>query len=540
MNYVSSALTRMSDRNEVSEMRRLLPIASNTAAPCATTCGATAPGKHRIFEVDARFESAGTWSGVEQLIERAYLDLLDQGKQEIVDEHLLELYMVLLKYRDRIHPKYLSLTETATAEERTRFYALDRAYRLVHGLVGMVLQWRRSGPDRSRWIIIVRNFDHAQHLGRRFFVELARRAAATDEIEVVIETRSDWNGTVDRLPGILAVPAAQSIADLRLDPPAPPRMAEVDRETFGQLAAETTDIQFEQIYPTLLADRREADDGLAAARIAIRIFIIYNGHGYYHEARTFVDAILPYFEPLVENDEAKRMHYVSKLNFCLVMTGDATRGLRLVGELAASYLTKPYVLAGMNYILGMHYLRYAEAKDKDVERAERHILLAVDNIHAARDSAESRSYPFKKVFIDNGLAFLRARQGRHQEALELCKSGYDFLTREMGEDRHRLHRSVLQYNIAQVYVMLGRLEDGLEYYRNAISMDPNYSEYYNEAGNILQELGNFNEAIEYYAQAIASCAPYPEVYFNKGVCHARQEELDAALTCFEMSSRTRA
>jgi tetratricopeptide (TPR) repeat protein len=96
-----------------------------------------------------------------------------------------------------------------------------------------------------------------------------------------------------------------------------------------------------------------------------------------------------------------------------------------------------------------------------------------------------------------------------------------------------LHRSVLQYNIAQVYVMLGRLDEGLEYYRNAIQMDPNYSEYHNEIGNILQEQERYQEAIEHYLQAIRRSAPYAEVYFNKAVCHLRLGELEDALACFD-------
>jgi tetratricopeptide (TPR) repeat protein len=159
----------------------------------------------------------------------------------------------------------------------------------------------------------------------------------------------------------------------------------------------------------------------------------------------------------------------------------------------------------------------------------------VSDIEEAKDQLSPAVYAFRKVFIDNGLAFVRARQGRHREALDLCEAGYEFLSNEMGEDRHLLHRSVLQYNIAQVHVMLGRLDEGLEHYRKAMSMDPNYSEYFNEVGNILQEQGHYRPAVQHYQQAIRTSAPYPEVYFNKAVCHARLDELDEALGCFDIS-----
>jgi tetratricopeptide (TPR) repeat protein len=215
----------------------------------------------------------------------------------------------------------------------------------------------------------------------------------------------------------------------------------------------------------------------------------------------------------------------------MVQANDTARALEILEGFAGEHLTKPHVLANMNYILGIHYIRHADTKD--VARAEQHLLLAVDLMRAANDIPESCPNPFQKVFIDNGLALLRARQGRHQEALDLCISGYEFLTREMGEDRHRLHRSVLLYNIAQVYVMIRRFDEGLKYFHKAIEMDPYYSEYHNEIGNLLQELGDYRQAIEHYALAIKYSAPYPEVIFNKAVCHLQLGELEDALGCFD-------
>ena len=102
------------------------------------------------FQLDARFESAGAWSGVAQLIKTAYLELLDIGATNIFEQHDYELHMLLPAYRDRIQPRYLCLTDTTGAGERTRFYAMERAYRQVHGLVGMVLAWKQALRDHDR------------------------------------------------------------------------------------------------------------------------------------------------------------------------------------------------------------------------------------------------------------------------------------------------------------------------------------------------------------------------------------------------------
>ena len=297
--------------------------------------------------------------------------------------------------------------------------------------------------------------------------------------------------------------------------------------------ANADDLVFERHYPALLSHYQAAGEGLAAARVAVRIFIIYSSYGFYHEARHFIGVFLPHFEELVVGDQSLRIHYVSKMNICLVMTDDPEGALWVVDEFAGPHLSRPHLVANMNYILAMHFLRYAQSKN--LERAEKHILIAVEKIEQAKADPNFHEYPFQKVFIDNGLAFLRARQGRHQEALKLCKGGFEFLARELGEERHLLHRSVLQYNIAQVCVMLGRLDEAREHYWQAIGMDPNYSEYYNELGNILQEQEQNQGAVDLYADAIKRSAPYPEVFFNKAVCHLRVGQLEEALADFETS-----
>jgi tetratricopeptide (TPR) repeat protein len=531
MNNMSREGSSVAGAKEV-ELLRLLYAGGNASRPRSSSRHERTLTASRVFELDARFESGGTWAGVDRLVEEAYLSLLKMEKDAIVEEHLFELYMVLLAYRDRIRPKFLCLTDTASPDEKTRFYPLNRAYRIVNGLVGLVLQWKKALPDRSPWVVIVRNFDHAQHLATLFFAELARRSGAEGEIDVIIATRHSCSDFVTRFPRMQVVPAEPWIADLEPEVAALDDTSEVQIKALESPSVDADDVPFERNYAKLLTYYRQHGDMLAAAKTALRILIIYASYGYYHEAKALLPTILPYFDGIVSNDEGRRMHYVSKINICYLMTGDSAAALNAVEELAAGCLTKPNLLADMHYIIGIHYLRYAE--DKDVKRAENHLLRAVELIQA-KNGDDSRRDPFKKVFIDNGLAFLRARQGRHQEALDLCRAGYEFLTKEMGENRHRLHRSVLQYNIAQVYVMLGRLEEGLEYYQKAILMDRNYSEYYNEAGNILQELGRYEEAIDHYLRAIACSAPYPEVFFNKAVCHVRQEELDDALVCFDTS-----
>lgn len=514
-------------------LHRLRPVVSPAANTRPDAPEADEPRAQRVFEVDGRFGSSGVWSGVGPLIENAYLDLLALKAEAIVEQHLYELYLVLPAHRSDIRPKYWCLTDTASPGEQTRLYAVDRAYRTVHGLVGLVLQWKRALPANDQWVVLVRNYDLAQHLATRFFAELARRATPSDRIHVVIETANDWSAATLQPHRVEPAPLGPLKIRSKPDPSMTRDTDEPDTARLEQEIADYDETVFEQKYLRLLACYRRNGDHVATARIALRALTLYNRRGYYHEARQFIDTILPCFDQLVGDDERLRMKNIAQLYSTLVSIGDGTEALSLVHELAVPYLSKPDVVANMNYVLGIYYLRYADSKN--IELAEHYISLSVANIHMAKDSIEVSDYPFRKAFIDNGLAFLRGRQGRHEEAIRLCQAAFESVTRELGENRHSLHRSVLHYNTAQVFVMSGRRLEGLEYYHKAMRMDPYFSEYYNDTGNILQDLGRYDEAIDDYVIAIRYGCPYPEVYFNKALCHARRGESEDALACFATS-----
>ncbi len=265
----------------------------------------------------------------------------------------------------------------------------------------------------------------------------------------------------------------------------------------------------------------------------MRALCLYNHYGYYYEAGSFVDEVLPYLNELVGDDELARWNYIGNMFQGLVTTGKEEPALKLIQQFATPYLTQPALLAKMHYLLAMVYLRYL--KVSDVSLAEKHIMLSVNNILAAKGKIPDAEFAFLTVFINNGLAFVRVRQDRKGEALDLCRSGFAFLTDTLGGDKHQLHRSVLLYNSAQVFMSLGQPDEALHYYNESILMDPYYSEYYNESGNILQRQEHYAEALARYDMAIKYSAPYPEVYFNKGICYSQLGEWEQAIACFSYS-----
>jgi tetratricopeptide (TPR) repeat protein len=479
----------------------------------------------QLHVLDADFSHGGTWAGVATLIEKIYFDLLKRGCTEALEEHNYELHMVLARYRDRIPLKHGSLTDLAKGAERTRNFPLDRAYRIAHGLIDLVIKWRKTEDSDAPCIIVVGNLSQAQHLARRFFLHLARRASERANLAII--TAAEHLSLDLKLTESCLCAVPVSLPFLTEEPGDVIDGLSSDDEAEQCLAQFTTFDAIEINYNKLLSYYRSTGNDYGYARTALAALHACNHLGYYYEASSFIKAVLPHFDRLVGGSEENRWNYVGNLYHSLVVQNAVNEAQQIIDELADPFLTQKALRAKMEYVLGIICLRHRTPPD--ISGAEKHLTSAVDLICSAREDLEPHEYAFLKVFIENGLAFLRVRQGRRDEAIQLCQTGYELLTRELGPEKHKLHRSVLQYNTAQVYTMMGELETALAYYTHAIQMDPNYSEYYNEIANIYQRQERFDEALKYYEKAIKLSAPYPEVYFNRAVCLAREEKWEMAL-----------
>jgi hypothetical protein len=485
------------------------------------------PGRHKaqigaadpIIELDGRFSRGGTWAGIDALVDRAYLGLRAARGTEILYRTNDALHLVLHARRGQLALRNATLTDTSSGGERTRNFPLDRAYRIVHSLVELVIAWQAEVSPTERWTVLVRGFDDAQHLSRRFFEELARRATC---IDVVVEWRDDMR------PAPPGVPAPDWIAALVRTPLATEIVSATERDRLDVLVSGSGFDAFEAHYPPLLAYHRHHGDGEAAARIAVRALSICNHYGFYHEAGSFVDTVLPWFDTIVGDDQEMRWNLVGNIFQGLALIGRQDMAQEIVETLAGMHLTRADLLAKYHYVMAMIHLRYAHRQD--IAEAERHLTLSGDMVRAARSLIDPDDYHFFKVFSDNGLAFLRVRQGRREEALRLCADGFALLTAELGENRHQLHRSVLLYNAAQVFVMLDRLDEARSFYAQAAAMDPNYSEYHNELGNILQRQECYDEALADMDAAVVLDAGSVAARVNRAVAFFRRHDLAAALS----------
>jgi tetratricopeptide (TPR) repeat protein len=280
--------------------------------------------------------------------------------------------------------------------------------------------------------------------------------------------------------------------------------------------------------PTLIRYLKESERPGSACHWEAFLLGQYNHSGFYEDALRFADAVLENLDTIVAGGSVTRWNLVGSIFGCLVAVGEVERAHQVVLDEALPKIFEPAARARVCYILSMLHARFLPQRDP--AKAEHYLFEGLKLVDDPSLTSEDRH--FLRVFLNNGLALVRHRQGRPEEAVALCETGFDDLSENMEDERHRLHRSVLLYNIAQVYTATGQFQKALEYFSATMRMDPHYSEYFNERGNVLLKLGRFEEAMSDYRQAIALSPPYPQVWTNLGQCHRNLGQLEEAVAAY--------
>lgn len=489
----------------------------------AFTAGEEAAGA-AAFCLDVRAAFGGPWAGVRELL-RQLVPQIEAEAPDLVEKHSTELLLVLPTLRPRLKATHDSLTDVAFAEERVRNYPMDRAYRHVHGLVDLVLAWHRRTGYPS-WAIAADGYDACGALGGRFFRELLRRGGRELGLSLVFAGApgafdgATYSGDFSLLtvrPELAATPEPV---------PDPEAMAAKARELEAAFEADPL-LQAERLPEVVYYWLKSATPEKALPWQGYA-FAEFNHLGFYEDAVPYGEVVLPNIDAIVGQTMFGRWNLVGGLANCHLALKKPERALEIVKEEALGKVDNPTDLARVHYVLALTYARFLAKPD--FKSAEEHVKLGLEALEQPGVSDHDRI--FLKVFTLNGLAFIRHRQGHPEEALELCRSGFATLGKELSESEHRLHRSVLLYNTGQVYSAIGSAEEGIHYYTSAIEMDPNYSEYHNERGNLHLELRQLELAVADYHRAIALSGPYWEVWSNLGQAYKLMGQPEEAAVAY--------
>jgi tetratricopeptide (TPR) repeat protein len=501
---------------------------------------------HRLLR--GPYTAAGT-------LARALVPEVCARRPDLVTAHDIEILSVAPELRELVPSRRDTLTSLAVPTERTRFYSRLRTLRLAHGLTELIRDSLDGGTGADGRSIVLVNVDAADPTDQEFVSVLLRRLDPA-RLTVVITTTTaadlpePLGAAVDRYADRIEAPAG------RVD--SAPAAGAGSSPARGYVWSDGTSddpAQLAAYQATDAADRAALHDARADELAATGDWSLRLGAIPYHRERgsdragagaRALRAALDYcidmgfYESTVDFGERGRaaIDWADELDLYWVFTTKMTTSLAALGrpeeaealyEEARTVSTSPSIHLQAAYATAMLYTRHHAEDRRDHAKAKAWINTAIAFAQRLPDPDER---DFQTVFNRNGLALVEVHRGNLPAALRLVSDGLSMLDEQLGPDRHRLHRSVLRYNRAQVYAALGELDEALADYTAVISEDPNYSEYHFDRGNLLRRLGRNDEARAEYDAAIRCSPPYPEAHYNRADVLLELGETDRALAGF--------
>jgi len=471
------------------------------------------------------FGFAGPWAGLADLL-RAIVPEAEREVPGLVERHADELTLVLPSLRQTLSSLNPTLTDTASPGEKVRNYPMDRAYRIVQGLIDFLSAWsahRQAAP----WVIACDRFEDAGALVKLFFRELARRRGKELGLTLICAVTPGAADGVELAEGCpttvlrWALPAEPEL------PADPRRMSKLAREL--EATCENDGWKLNENIPRLIYYWQRSETPEKALVWMGMAFGEYNHFGFYEDALRYGNEIVAHLDAIIAStEEFTRWNLVGSMVNCYLALNRPEEALDIIEREGLAKVDDGGDRSRIFYILALIHSRFLPKPD--FQKAEGYIDRGLAELKTAAIPEHEKT--FLEVFLNNGLAFIRHRQGRPQEAIDLCQQGYEMLEEKLLHDHHRLHRSVLLYNMAQVYAALQEREKAVEYYSAAMKYDPNYSEYFNERGNTYLSLGRPDLAIADYREAIQLSAPYQEVWTNLGQAYRATGSLPEAVEAY--------
>jgi tetratricopeptide (TPR) repeat protein len=480
-----------------------------------------------IWRLRCAPEAGGIWAGVADLLDQL-IPRIQKAAPDLISAHSYELCLIMAGLRTQLAITE-SLTDVAGDDERTRNFAADRAYRSLHGVIELLSEWHRIA-DSGPWAIACDDYDRANGLVRRFFSELVRRRGDQLGLSLLVAVAPGAGDAATE-----GFPASALAAKHRRHLPAADSADQgVDPDHMTSLAAalqrqvEDNIVARDVALPKLIHLWQHSSVPERALHWQVAAMHQYNHYGLYEASLQYAETVAANLDRIFADDPDNYILAVNSLYFCWVPLDQAARAREVLIR-AIDRVTDPVELPRLYYLEAMLHARFLAPIDlaRADELLERALALLAD--------VDIEDREFWTVFITNGLALVRVRQSRPQEAVALCRAGVERLNAHLDPGRHRLHRSVLLYNIAQVYAQIGPFEEAIDYFGQTMAMDPNYSEYYNERGALLFKLGRLDEAEADYLRAIELSPPYPEVWINLGQCYRTMGRMADAAVAFSRS-----
>lgn len=496
-----------------------------------------------LASVSAHRNRRGPYTGAGGLVRQLAPSLL-RDRPDLVARHDIEIRVVAPELDACVPNSRQTLTSTAAAAERTRFYPRAHTLRIAHGLTELLATYQQGLGGTNT--VVIDDADHADPSDLELLAVLLRRLDP-QRLRLVV-------GTSRQVPESLGSSLLRYADELTVTQQpgrSQSHYEEAAREyVFADCSSDDEWLRgaYEALSETArvaLHDRRAAELE-ACGDLTVRLGAVpYHRERGSDRAGAGVDALLFALEHCVllgfypaVLDLAARcrtlLNWSTDPDRSWLVTAKECTALTALGlpdQAAAEYdracanTTSPGVHLQAAYGRAMLFTRFYDQPRLDHQQAKAHINTAIA-ISQLLPQAEQRA--FNTTFNENGLALIEMHLGDLETSLRLVRAGLDRLQRELQPDQHALQRSVLLYNQAQLLAALRRPQEAVHAYDELIAADPHHSEYYFERAALHRLLESTTAALSDYADAIRLSPPYPEPHVNRADLALELGDLDLA------------
>lgn len=516
-----------------------------------------------LATVSAHRRLRGPYTAVGSLLRAVGPDALARCP-ELGPRHRIEIQESTPELRGVVPPVPWTLAELVASDERRRYPARLHTLRLAHGLVEFLRDYLAALGDGPR-ALVVHDMHQADQTDREFLAVLLRRLSPTQLTVVACTDAAPLADPPWPLPTPLG-PALNRHAvplDASAAPAAPANPAADDSQTeelaraYVHSDGTADDLRLRAAYDRLdpglraaLHDRRAAelvardepslllgavpyhaehgsDPSGAGARALRDAQVRCRNLGFYHAAAELGLRGRRLLDP--GRDWPAWWALTGGMTMALAAAGRANEAETFLEEVRRLSVD-PEVHMHLAYSTAMLYTRHFPEERRDHARARAWLNLSIALASVLTDPADRTFY---SVFNRNGLALVEVRQGRMDEAVRLVTEGLERLDREFAPSEYALHRAGLRYNRAQVYGMVGRLDEAAADYTTSLEGDGNFADLYFNRATILRRMGRLEEAVADYGRALELSPPFHESYFNRGGARLELGDLEGACADFE-------
>lgn len=192
----------------------------------------------------------------------------------------------------------------------------------------------------------------------------------------------------------------------------------------------------------------------------------------------------------------------------------------------------PVGVAGADYALSMLYARHHPEHLRSLDRTAEYLEHGYGALDRVGED-DDRDLTFHRVFNRNGYALVEFRRGRIDEAIEHLTNGISKL--RSGSAIHRMHQTVLIYNLAQCYRRIGKIDAAIDAYLELLGVDGKMPEYHMELAHCYLSQEQFSEALACLLEARNLGPSIQEVHSLLGFAYLQIGKTTEALDAYRVA-----